>query len=64
MTIVEMANLVGRKALIRMGGKNTLEIEVSIVDVRQSWGDTQVKLEPIAGNGFAWVSLSSVRMEG
>jgi|TARA_R110000737_G_scaffold83245_2_gene115688 hypothetical protein len=64
MTIVEMANLVGRKALIRMGGKNTLEIEVSIVDVRQSWGDTQVKLEPIAGNGFAWMALSSVRMEG
>tara|TARA_R110000751_G_scaffold89232_2_gene175986 strand:+ start:715 stop:939 length:225 start_codon:yes stop_codon:yes gene_type:complete len=72
MTIVELEKLVGQneyvnvKAMICMAGKNTLEntleIEVSIVDLRTSWGDLMVKVEPTAGNGFAWMSLASVRI--
>ena len=64
MTENEMARLIDVECLLPFGGKNTLEIKASILDVRHIYGDTQVKLEPIAGNGFAWVSLSSVRMEG
>ena len=63
MTENEMASLIDVECLLPFG-KNTLEIKASILDVRHIYGDTQVKLEPIAGNGFAWVSLSSVRMAG
>ena len=71
MTLVEMNKLLGTKGFVSLqdGNRASGEFEVLIVDVRQmpfspslSHGYTQVKLHCLPNGGFAWMPLSSVRL--
>jgi len=63
MTVVEMNKLIGTRGFVSIGN-NTLAMRVEVVDVRQSYGYTQVQVKPISGRGYGWMALASVRFEG
>ena len=63
MTVVEMNKLIGTRGFVEVGN-NTLAMRVEVVDVRQSYGYTQVEVVPTDGTGSAWMALASVRFEG
>ena len=73
MTHTEQAKFIGQTGYVVYDG---MEFLVKVIDVRQSWGDTQVLLRPLNGgrslvnrndddaNGAAWKSTNSVRFTG
>ena len=73
MTHSEQAKFIGQTGYV---GYDGMEFLVEVIDVRQSWGDTQVLLRPLNGGrslvnrndddacGAAWKSTASVRFTG
>ena len=64
MTASELAKLVGMTATVpvRRGMMGTVEIEVRIIDARDSYGRTDLLIRPVAGDGEAWVSADRVKV--
>lgn len=52
MTAREMAALIDRTGFIDV---EDFTIEVMIRDVRQSFGNTELQVEPVNGRGIKWV---------
>jgi hypothetical protein len=59
MTVKEMSSLVGEFATYWV---KEMEFEVTIIDARTRYGNVDVKIVPVSGNGATWVSLSSVKI--
>lgn len=54
MTYTQMADLIGKKGFIQMG---SLTIEVTIRDLKVSYGRGRFLVVPVAGSGEQWVEL-------
>lgn len=52
MTAKQMADIIGKRAYIRSG---TLEVEVTIVDIKSAYGNTRYQVAPVKGFGNTWV---------
>jgi hypothetical protein len=52
-SISELATFVGQKGYLLTEG---LQVPVQVLDVRQVWGNVQVLITPIHGEGRKWVS--------
>lgn len=61
MTVREQAQLIGRTGFIRYGS-TSMTIEVTVTDVKEAYGKTRVRVEPIVGTGHAWVELTTVTL--
>jgi len=48
----ELIQAIGKKGLIQIGGLN---VEVKVLDVKQSYGRDRYLVTPIAGNGEVWI---------
>lgn len=61
-----IAGLVGKSGSytvpIRTKSEKPLKINVIITDAKQAFGRTDVKIEPEAGSGSAWVSKEHVQI--
>jgi len=57
-TANEMSIAVGQPVQLRAGD---LWIDCVVKDVKVSWGTNRLLIQPVAGDGTAWVELSSVR---
>jgi hypothetical protein len=55
MTTAEMAKYIGQTG--RYNGIRGLEVEVVVIDARQSWGELQLQIQPTSGSGSTWVSV-------
>lgn len=64
MLTTEALKLLGRTALLRDTTAAGLAFEVSIVDVKQSYGATRVLIEPKHGAGRAWVGIERLNFGG
>jgi len=64
MTHTEQAKYIGATGIVSYDG---MEFSVKVIDVRQSWGDTQVEVVPAPQgavfHGSAWKSAHSVRFD-
>ena len=58
MTVTEMAKLINTEWSYPDG--KGLSIWVNIIDVRESWGQTQCLIIPSRGEGQRWVNLDSL----
>ncbi len=61
-TATEMGKLVGRRGSIHLGS-TALRFDVEIHDVKVAWGKTRVLVGAVAGMGFTWVELSTVKLD-
>ncbi len=52
-SITDLAALVGRRGRARVGA---FHVDVRVLDVKQAYGETRYLVEPIAGEGVAWVT--------
>lgn len=57
----KIAAMVGKEATLTTG--EGLKIPVRVLDARQSYGRTEVLVEPVRGTGKAWVTAKRVRLE-
>ena len=57
----EIVQLLDREATLTTA--EGLRFQVTIVDARQAFGRLNVQVEPIAGEGTAWVSMDRVEVE-
>lgn len=57
--IKEAAEMIGKVGVITIHG---LDIEVKIIDVRNSWGRFDFLVCPVAGEGRRWVSEYRLRL--
>lgn len=51
MTTVEMAQYVGKKGFLPIGG---LKVDIEILDVNEQWGRLRFLVRPLAGEGQVW----------
>lgn len=58
-TAQEMMVKLGTPAYLK-GGSSTLKIAVTIVDARMSYGQVNYRVEPVTGQGTAWVTSASL----
>ena len=56
---MEYLELMGKHATYWI---NDLEVNVKIIDIKSSYGNIRVLITPIAGNGFTWVNLDSIKL--
>jgi hypothetical protein len=59
MTVKEMASLIGEIAIYPV---KEMEFEVEIIDARTRFGNVDVEIAPVTGNGSSWVSRDSIRI--
>ncbi len=52
MTLKDQLETIGKKAIIRLGG---LDVEVTIEDYKNSYGNDRWLVKPVAGSGAIWV---------
>lgn len=65
MTTSELAKMIGTRGLFSLaldGGD--LRVPVEIIDAKQAYGNTRVRISPIGGSGSAWVDSSRVSVKG
>lgn len=62
MGLGKVAAMVGKEATLTTG--EGLKIAVRVLDARQSYGRTEVLVEPVTGSGKAWVTSKRVRLGG
>ncbi len=60
MTAREMVPAIGAEVLIAVG-VGEIEIAVIVRDVKTSWNQVRLLVQPVAGAGEAWVELSRLR---
>jgi hypothetical protein len=61
MTAKEMAQVLDKVATIRGAGEYSMTFDVRITDAKDGgWGRTLYEVEPVAGDGGAWVNSESV----
>ncbi len=58
MSVAELARLIGGRVAIR--ATDELVINVEVLDVRQAWGRTDIKVTPISGAGEQWISADRI----
>ena len=61
-TAITMSTNIGKRATLDDG--KGLTYQVKIVDTRERWGQTDYKIEPIAGSGSRWVAKHTIKIEG
>jgi hypothetical protein len=54
----KVAAMVGKEATLKTN--EGLSIRVRVLDARQSYGRTEVLVEPVSGKGQAWVTTQRV----
>jgi hypothetical protein len=60
-TVTDMRPYVGRTGAIRHGTvPNAAWFAVSVLDVRERWGETDVLVTPVTGHGSFWVRAEGV----
>jgi hypothetical protein len=57
MTAREMIPAIGQQVMARF---ESLQIVVSVKDVRYVWGKPQIQIAPLHGTGFQWVELGRI----
>lgn len=60
LSVKEVASLIGRQAELIISRK--LKIEITILDVRESFGNLQWLVTPVAGSGEEWKDAGSMRL--
>jgi hypothetical protein len=60
MSAATLHKFVGRAGLLRTD--NNLTFAVEVLDAREVWGRLDYRVEPVAGNGSAWVSAERVTL--
>jgi hypothetical protein len=60
MTVRKNQPLLGQKGVYRING---LAVGITVVDVKNSYGQTRFLIEPLMGNGQVWVDKSSIQLE-
>lgn len=61
----ELAQYIGRPAMLPVQrGKWKIMVAVTILDARERWGTADVMIEPVSGEGIAWVELSALNLNG
>lgn len=58
MTTREQMNWIGRRALLRL---DPMLIEVTVNDVKVSYGNVRFLVQPVAGQGEKWIEASSLK---
>ncbi len=51
---------VGKHAYVYAGG---MQVEVIVLDLKQSWGKLRYQISPISGSGDIWVENLSLKTE-
>lgn len=59
-TYTEMMKFVGQRGMLTDG--RGIEYEVEVDDVRVTFGNLHLHVKPLAGNGDAWIEVSSLRV--
>lgn len=59
LTAQEMKVKLGTPAYLK-GGSSTMRVAVTIVDARMSYGQVNYQVEPVTGQGTAWVTPASL----
>lgn len=57
MSIATLAKAINKQATLRVEG---FEVEVTIYDVKQSYGNVRYYVSPVNGSGEAWVDESRI----
>jgi hypothetical protein len=57
MSVAEMARVIGKIADLRI---ESFQVQINILDVKVSYGNTRYLVKPVAGSGEAWVDESRV----
>ena len=61
MSAAELAGLIGRETLADLEPRG-LRVRVRIIDARHVFGRIDARIEPVAGEGSAWVSLDRLEV--
>lgn len=64
MSIAKLASFIGKAGLMRLPEFGGIQVPVTITDVKEAFGRTDVLVTPIAGEGVVWVSLDRVTLDG
>lgn len=56
-TALDMIPALGARVLVRC---ETLQVECTVRNVKNSWGQPRLLVEPVAGSGTQWVELGRV----
>lgn len=59
MNVSDMQGLLGKNAVIILSG---MKVNVTILDVRNSYGNIHVYITPHSGEGSTWVDMSRIRL--
>lgn len=59
-TTTQSNSLVGKQAIYAVRG---MSFDVTIQEVRQSFGRTDLRITPQAGTGEAWISLDNLTIK-
>jgi hypothetical protein len=57
-TVGEMGKAVGREGQLPV--VEGLSVSVRVTDVKSAFGEVRYRIEPLAGEGFAWVAARRV----
>lgn len=60
MTGQEIVRVIGEKGFLYV--EETLTIQVTVLDVKQAYGQLRYEVSPVAGTGRKWVAADRVRM--
>jgi len=60
MTGKELAQILGKTGLLQVDG---FRFPVTIHDYKSAYGVTRYKVEPVQGDGFAWVNADRVEVK-
>lgn len=62
MTLRELASMINEVLPVRLSiGKDALSVECRILDIKQSYGNVRVLIEPVRGSGSVWVDISRLQ---
>ena len=59
MTARDMAALIGRTGVVRTG---PFQVRVTVLDVKQAYGEMHYQVRPLEGSGVAWVTGATFRL--
>ncbi len=60
MTILEATQIIGKQGLLTV--EKEMRVLVTVIDVRESYGQTQYCISPVGGSGGKWVADHRVTM--
>lgn len=59
-TVKHMLPAIGAVVSIA-SGIGDIQFEAAVMDVKSSWGNIRLLVQPVSGNGTAWIELSRLR---